>query len=242
MDSSKEGFLPTLGRAENDALLRQYKETKDIAIKEKIMAHNLRLVSMVINNFFCSVDMALHDDVFAEGMRGLSDAIERYDPDQKFAFSSYAVPAIKRKIARFLMIEEKHNGIISLDTPVEGENGEQDTSLVDFIPSDEDLFEEQTDKINIQEKMKLVNEYLSTLKPRNKEIFVRAWGIGCKKETHNVIAQDLGITHQRVAQIVTKVLRNLQRYFLASEKLSKEERERMNKILVRKRSIEEIDI
>ena len=233
MDAFIDGLLPALRREENNALIKQYKETKDLALKEKIVAHNLRLISLTINNYFCSVDLQLHDDMFAEGIRGLSDAIEKFDPSQEFAFSSYAVPAIKRKITRFLCLEEKHKGIVSLDNPVEGDNGEQDTSLVEFFPSDEDILEEQTEKIDIQEKMKVVNEYLSTLKPNQREMFLRAWGIGRKKETHNVIALDMGITHQRVAQIVTRIMKDLQRYFLVHAKLSEDEKIRMRKVVVR---------
>lgn len=242
MDSSIEGLLPALSKEENNALIKQYKETHDINIKEKIIAHNMRLVSMVINNYYCSVDLSLHEDMFAEGVRGLSDAVERFEPNQNFAFSSYAVPAIKRKISRFLQAEEKYKGVISLDTPVEGDNGEQDASLVDFIPSDEDLFCEQTSRIDVEEKMEIVREYLLKLKPKQKEIFERAWGIGRKKETHNEIAADLGISHQRVAQVVTATLKGLQRYFFAHARLSVEEREKMKKVVVRPRFGKEIDI
>lgn len=232
MDSFREGLLPALSKAENDSLIRQYKETNDINIKEKIIAHNLRLISLTINNYFCAVDIRFHDDMFSEGMRGLSDAIELFEPEQKFAFSSYAVPAIKRKIARFLMLEEKHKDIISLDTPVEGQNGEQDASLVDFIQSDEDLLEEQTANIDVSEKMKVVKQFVSSLKPKYQEVFIRAWGLNGRKETHNVIAEDLGITHQRVAQMVSKTLRDLQRFVLAHGKLSAEERKKLKNIVI----------
>ena len=235
----EKNLLPALPQEELVKLLNIYQMTKDQEVREKIITHNLRLISKTISFYFASADRELYEDIFFEGVKGLEKAVDLFDPYQGIKFSSYAVVSIRRTIMRFLMEEEKHKGVISLDTPIENEEGEKDTSLVDFIPSDEDVFEEGVEKVDKQEKMKIVAEFIETLKPKHQQVFISVWGLGRKKQTHKEVAKELGVSYQRVSQLAKATLASLQKYFIAHAKLSKEEKDRLRKIVGIKNDIDD---
>ena len=81
----------------------------DESAKELLINSNLRLVVQIAKRFYYSnVQLA---DLIQEGNIGLIKAIERFDVQRDFKFSTYAVPMIKQTMQRY--IEEK-KGIIRL--------------------------------------------------------------------------------------------------------------------------------
>lgn len=69
-------------------LLKEYRETGNKDIHEKLINHNLRLAFRYIKKYFnTTVDP---DDLFQSACMGLVKAIEKYDPDSGYTFSTYA--------------------------------------------------------------------------------------------------------------------------------------------------------
>lgn len=66
--------------------------------KEKLIFSNMRLVSH-LSRFYLNRGLSL-DDLFQEGIAGLNKAIEKFDPDKGFRFSTYASWWIKQSISR----------------------------------------------------------------------------------------------------------------------------------------------
>lgn len=83
------------------SLLKEYKLTRSVAIRNKIVTMNMGLVRQVTHRMskFC-VDS--YEDLEQVGFLGLINAIERYDPTVTTAFSSFAVPTIRYEIMHFL--------------------------------------------------------------------------------------------------------------------------------------------
>lgn len=71
--------------------------------REKMILDNSRLVSHVVKNIYRS-PYSYYDkeDMFQEGMIGLIKAVDNFDPEKGFAFSTYAVPMIHGEIRRFM--------------------------------------------------------------------------------------------------------------------------------------------
>ncbi|MCM1237550.1 MAG: sigma-70 family RNA polymerase sigma factor [Ruminococcus flavefaciens] len=68
---------------------------------QKVM-ENAPLVTSIVKKMYLS-PYAFFDkeDMFQQGIIGLIKAVERFDPDRGFAFSTYAVPMIQGEIMRF---------------------------------------------------------------------------------------------------------------------------------------------
>lgn len=94
------GNIPLLNAEEETELFRQYKETHSHYIKEKIMEHNLRLVVSIAKRY---VNNGLEFlDIIQEGNLGLCKAVDKFDIDMGYKFSTYATWWIKQSITRAL--------------------------------------------------------------------------------------------------------------------------------------------
>lgn len=76
--------LPTLSAEEEHELFTQYAATKDLKIREKIIRHNIGMLYAIAAEFHPTPDMP------NEGMLGLLQAIERFDPNRGFKFFTFA--------------------------------------------------------------------------------------------------------------------------------------------------------
>ena len=237
MDNTFYNELPLpLKKEELNNLIQEYKTTNNEKVKEKILSHNLRLVLKTISRYFNGYKDYLQDDMFSVGVLGLQDAVELYNPSKGIAFSSYAVVAIQRRILRFIEQEEKHLGVISLDLPVENQEGESTgDTLVNLIPGEERFEEEQTEKILVEDRMTMVAYYLKNINPLHRDVFIMSWGIGCKKMTYREIAQKVGLSSSRIEQIMSKTMKRLEQYLLRHGNLTEKEK---NKILNKNKYLE----
>lgn len=103
--------------------------------KDKLIEDNMKLVYYVINKYYPSY--LGDEDVVQEGMLGLCRAANNYDPS-KTKFSTYAVICIKHQILYYLRSRSKHNGTLSLDYDVKGEERNCEP-FVNFIVGELDV-------------------------------------------------------------------------------------------------------
>ncbi|WP_300392524.1 sigma-70 family RNA polymerase sigma factor [Fusobacterium sp.] len=89
-----------LSREEEEELLQKVKEG-DLEAKNKLIVCNLRLVISVAKNYM-NKGMTLID-LISEGNFGLIRAIDKFDAERGFRFSTYAVWWIKQSISKALM-------------------------------------------------------------------------------------------------------------------------------------------
>lgn len=89
-----------LSEEEEQTLARKYREG-DEAAREKMMQCNLRLVVSIARKYNTVETIDLMD-LIQEGCLGLSIAIDRFDPDLGFKFSTYASWWIMQQITRYI--------------------------------------------------------------------------------------------------------------------------------------------
>jgi RNA polymerase sigma factor (sigma-70 family) len=77
----------------------------DKRAKQKLIESNLRLV-LKVGRPFVSPGISLLD-IIQEGNIGLINAVERFDPERKFRFSTYAVWWIRQSIQRYLSCKRR---------------------------------------------------------------------------------------------------------------------------------------
>lgn len=88
-------------KASNEHLFAQYKHNQDLGIRNRILELNMGLAKKEASHWSrqCQEN---YDDLLQIACLGLIRAIERYDLDKGYAFSSFAIPYIKGEIQHYL--------------------------------------------------------------------------------------------------------------------------------------------
>ncbi|NOX18817.1 MAG: sigma-70 family RNA polymerase sigma factor [Chlorobi bacterium] len=200
----------------NKGLWDSYKEMPNSETKKQIMVNYTNLVHYVIHNFkFMSLDVIEEKDYFQFGVEGLSEAIDRFDPDYGTKFETYAIQRIRGKIIdelRKLQIKPRsktsegdmkyHN--VSLDQPLAND---QNFTLNDVIPADFQTPEQLTLE---DEKKRLLVEAIKRLSERDRLIISLYY---FENLNYKEIAEIIDITVSRVSQIHSKVIKELKSIF-----------------------------
>jgi RNA polymerase sigma factor for flagellar operon FliA len=84
---------------EHDPVWRTWRETGDLAARNELLLRYSPLVKYVAGRVRAGLPRTSeHHDVVSEGMIGLIDALEKFEPERGLAFPTYAVPRIRGAI------------------------------------------------------------------------------------------------------------------------------------------------
>ena len=193
-------------------LWAEYKKEPNPTIKKKIIINYSNLVHYVIHHSkFINLNVVDEKDYFQFGIEGLSEAIDRFDPDFGTKFETYAIQRIRGKIIdelRKLQIKPRtqssENPIlysnVSLNHSIDKEDGYM---LYEVIPSESETPVEIADKT---EEKELLVEAIKELNERERLIISLYY---YENLNYREIADILKITVSRVSQIHSKVLKDL---------------------------------
>jgi RNA polymerase sigma-B factor len=81
-----------------EGLFRRFQETRDAAIRDRLVALHANLVRFLAVKFANRGEPL--DDLIQVGMIGLIHAVDRYEPERGIRFSTYATPTIVGEIKR----------------------------------------------------------------------------------------------------------------------------------------------
>jgi len=87
-------------RQEVDALVREYRQTGDRTLRDRLISQHLYLVQTVARKFAGLGES--HEDLLQEGAMGLINAVDLYDPDRGVQFSTYATHLVEGQIRHYL--------------------------------------------------------------------------------------------------------------------------------------------
>ena len=194
----------------------------EISAGHKIITANLRFVVKVAQGYFHLGYGPL--EIVQEGNMGLVKALTRFDPEMGVRFICYAIWWIKAYIKNFIHKSyQVHTGrlthakgLISLDSSISTEN-ENEESLLDHL-----LYEgpDQDDFYSHKERRNYLMDLLKSDPPilTQREIYIiEKRFFNDPPATLKDIAQQIGVTRERVRQIE---MRSLQRIKAAIEKLN----------------------
>ena len=146
------------------------------------------------------------NDFIQHGYILLEKAIRKYDLSAGVKFSTYATTVVGRGLNQIFnaraLKKYATGGFVSLDSEVGGEDGER--RLADFIP-DKNSGRGLRDYY-MEDVRRMLAVALSTLTPREKKVVLLSQGFGCDKLKLAEIAQMMGVTPQRVTQILKGAL------------------------------------
>ncbi len=199
----------------NSELWREFKSSPTPALKREIILRYINLVHYVIRKSHLSANNILDErDFFQFGIEGLSEAVDRFDPDYGTKFETYAIQRIKgkiidelRKIQSKLKTSEEENKNsqypqnVSMNNQIEDEDGGYQLSEV--IPDQQTT---QLDEVENREMKELLIKALKQLNERDRLIISLYY---YENLNYQEIAELMKITVSRVSQIHTKIINNL---------------------------------
>ena len=86
--------------SEFDALFVQWRETGDPNIRDRLILMNRNLVSFIARKFLDRGEMS--EDLMQQGLIGLINALDNFDPSRGTRFATFATPTIMGEIRRYL--------------------------------------------------------------------------------------------------------------------------------------------
>ena len=194
---------------DNSALWNEYKVSPTAELKKKIMMNYTRLVHYVIHNSrFINLEILDDRDYFQFGIEGLSEAIDRFDPDYGTKFETYAIQRIRGKIIDELRKLQKKrtsaDGVVYSNISINSTIDEDENyTLSDMLPSSYDSPNEEVEK---NEAIEFLTEEIKTLPERDRMILSLYY---YEHLNYQEISEILNITVSRVSQVHSKIIKTL---------------------------------
>ncbi len=90
-------------RKDHTHLIQQYTATRDARLREEIVLRHIALVHFVLGRLGLSQSMGRdYEDAASQGLLGLIEAVDRFDPQHGAQFSTYATLRIRGKVIDYL--------------------------------------------------------------------------------------------------------------------------------------------
>ena len=179
----------------------------DMEARNKLIEHNLRLVAHIMKKYYTA--NGDQDDLISIGTIGLIKGISTFDASKGARLATYAARCVENEILMHFRSQRKTSNDVSLSDCIETGKDGAALSLMDVICSDEDLFEQLSDK---EIYTKLYEKIDQCLAPREKKIIQLRYGVGNQKPlTQREIADLCGISRSYVSRIEKKALQKLEK-------------------------------
>lgn len=165
--------------------------------RDRLVRANLRLVVSIAKKF---AD-ARHsfDDLLSDGITSLLKAVEKFDYDRGFRFSTYATQAVRRTLCRGLQTSQRERSRFL----------HADASLFEALPEDEQP--SSLTEARFLELRRTLARLLGKLDPRERAIVRNRFGLDKSAEvkTLQALAADMGVCKERVRQLEVRAINKL---------------------------------
>lgn len=177
----------------------------DLAAKDKLIEHNLRLVVFLSKKYEnTGVDL---EDLVSIGTIGLIKGIQTFQSGKNIKLATYASRCIDNEILMHLRKNKKTKTEVSIDASLSFDGEGNELHLEDVLGTDPDIV---TKSIEEENDKKVMLEEVMKLKPRDRDIIVLRYGLlGNDELTQKEVAEKLGISQSYISRIEKKVIKRL---------------------------------
>ncbi len=180
-------------------------EKKDLASRNMLIEHNMRLVVFIAKKF--EGPKLMLEDLISIGSLGLIKGIESFKMDKNIKLATYCSRCIENEILMFLRKTSKLKLEISLDNTLNMDGDGNELVLADILGTDEN---EIMDNVINKEKRAILYESLEKLSKREREILSLRFGLYDKDEmTQKEVATFLGISQSYISRLEKKTIDKL---------------------------------
>ena len=165
--------------------------------RDRIVEANLRLVFSIVKKFVNPNNT--FDDLLSDGIVGLIRAVEKFDFDRGFRFSTYATQVVRRNSYRTVVLKQQERqkvlgGLQDMDLELDDEGREGAIS--------EKRWHELRSRLAVM---------LNDLDRREKFIIRARFSLGSHRKVHTLqsLADRLGISKERVRQLERRAMEKL---------------------------------
>ena len=203
-----QSFPPPLAKSEETELFKKMAEGNERA-RDKIIEHNLRLVSHIIRKYYASYENP--DELLSIGSLGLIKAVDSFKPTFGTRFATYGAKCVQNEILMFFRSKKKRGIEISINDQIDVDKDGNPLTYLDIISAPQNMETDLDLKIHI-EKLRLLVD--TVLLPREKEIIILRYGLkGFQPRTQREVARHLGISRSYVSRIEKKALEKMKEAF-----------------------------
>ncbi len=197
-------FPPPLSKEEEFDLFTR-KSNGDTTARDKLIEHNLRLVSHVIKKYYSSYECP--DELLSIGSLGLIKAVDTFKCDFGTRFATYGARCVQNEILMFFRSKKKNAAEVSINDTIDVDKDGNPLTYLDIISIDESIESDLDMKDHIERIRHLVD---SLLLPREREIVVLRYGLkGYQPKTQREVAKYLGISRSYVSRLEKRALEKL---------------------------------
>jgi len=206
---------------DNENLFKKLQDAKDkeekedyFHIRNELVEVNMRLVHLVINGYQKKLGNACEqfkDDLEQAGALGLIEAVEKYDPDRKVKFSTFAANYYIKGAVLKVINRQLGENPLSIDEFVFIEDGESEGALVDIIPG-KSKTDKETENLAVKDFEADVDRLRPYLTREELDVFNAMDDLkGDMDDIGDIkaVAQRLGITKKRVTQLTMNILERM---------------------------------
>ena len=203
--SGNSSFPKPLSAKDEQLYIERYKNG-DMAARDVLIEHNLRLVAHIAKKYSNSSED--NEDIISIGTIGLIKGITSFDPSKGTRLATYAARCVDNEILMLMRTQKKTQGDVSLSETIGVDKEGNQIMLIDILKSDTaDIF----DKINTDIQVRQLYENIkSELDERERKVIILRYGIGgTKAYTQREVAKLLNISRSYVSRIEKKAIGKL---------------------------------
>ena len=206
--NTPQSYPPPLSQKEEDILFAE-KEKGSARAREKLILHNLRLVSHLVRKYYSTAKN--QEDLVSIGTVGLIKAVDTFKSSTGAKFATYAAKCIQNEILMHFRSQKKLSLEVSLNDVIDVDRDGNPLTYLDVVSSDESLELDVAKKCTSDKAMRIINR---TLEPREKQIIFMRFGInGRKPMTQKRVAEVLGISRSYVSRIEKNAIAKIRNAF-----------------------------
>ena len=156
------------------------------------------------------------DDLISIGTIGLIKGVDTFSNDKGVRITTYCARCIENEVLMYFRSNNKTTKNISINESIGYDKDGNEISIMDVLKAPKPDFVEE---ISLKENIALLNEYMSVLTEREKEILIRRYGLLNRDEqTQKEIAKELKISRSYVSRIEKRALTKILREFIKNNK------------------------
>ena len=201
------GSFPRPLRPEEERNCLERAAAGDLAARNMLIEHNLRLVAHVVKKYY--TQSADQEDLISIGTIGLIKAVETYRPEKNIKLATYASRCIENEILMYLRKNAARKGEVSFDEPLNTDWDGNELLLSDILGTEADIV---LQPIEADADCQMLLSALETLTQREREIITLRYGLGGRREqTQKEVADRLGISQSYISRLEKRTLLRLRR-------------------------------